>query len=193
MESSSLAPVPPQITCDLRSLDEESFKKTMEEQVKLGWPDVEEQYKAFVSKYLIDFNYHSAAIAVGIDPKSAIKILRDPLVNAYVKWMRQGLEARDLMTRELVVHKWLETLPELRGDVAVPFVTKMGENVMVRKYHASEYVRALVELSRITNLTPQESLAGKQPKIEVTLNFQGLAAPAQTPIIDAEVVKNETF
>jgi hypothetical protein len=174
----------PQITVDLRSLDEESFKKTMEEQATLGWPDVTDQEKVFVVRYLVDFNHKKAAEESGIDPDKALRVLRDPLINAYTKWLRRGLEARELLTREMVAHHWLEALPKLRGEEEIPLVTKDGQQTKGKKYHASEYVRALVELSRITNLTPEEIHQSK-PSVQVNLNFGGMLAPGQSlPMIE---------
>lgn len=176
----------PQITCDLRSLDEESLRNTFLEQERLGWPDVTDQEKLFVVKYLVSFNHRKAAEEVGLDPESSLKMLRDPLINAYAKWMRKGIEARDLLTREMVAHRWLEAIPELRGDEAVPCVTKDGEEVMARKYHGPELIRALVELSKISGLTPTEEM-GKKAGVQVTLNFGGLLAPG-APLPPIEVI-----
>jgi hypothetical protein len=176
------ATVPPQLTVDLRYLDEESFKNTMEEQASFGWPDVTDQQKMFVHKYLIDFNHRKAAEAVGIDPDKAIFTLRDPLVNAYVKYLRRGLEAKELLAREMVAHEWLSILPKLKGEEEVACVTKEGIEVDAKKFHGPELIRALTELSKITGLAPDVIQSGGKNGVSITLNFGGLTPPPSVVI-----------
>lgn len=183
-QSTSL--VGPQITCDIRYVDEESFKNIIAEQVELGWPDITDQQKVFVVKYLTEFNYYKAAQESGLDSGAALRLLRDPLINAYVKHLRQGLEARELLTREMAAQNWIELIPRLKGEIEVPVVTKSGEVVNVKKYFAAELLRAISELSKISGLTPIEAIETGKKSVSVTLNFGGLNVPQPITTVVSE-------
>lgn len=182
MSASTELVIPPQITVDLEHIDQESFENILKEQIELGWPDVTDQEKLFVSKYLIHFKHREAAIEAGLNPDEALSILRGPLINAYVKWCRKSLEAKDVILRDMVIHNWLEILPMLKGEEEVPMVTKEGISVKAKKFHGQELLRAMTELSKISGVTPTEDLTAKKGGTRVILNFQGMQPPGNVEV-----------
>jgi hypothetical protein len=73
----------------------------------------------------------------------------------------------------MVQLRWLALLPKLLGEEESPWLTKEGEQIYGKKLYASEAVRALSELSQISELKKPPTKDGKTP-VMVQLNFSGL-------------------
>jgi hypothetical protein len=142
-----------------------------------------DQQRAFATRYMLDYNVRAAGADVGLPYNEAILALRDPGVMAYINELSEAREKLALIGKDFVVYHWINILPMLKGEVSVPLVTKSGSEFEAKKFHASEYVRALTELSVISGLKkPYAEGDMAKGKVNITLNFGGL----ERPVIEIE-------
>jgi len=140
---------------------------------KNGWPDLKPNEKTFAFNYMQHFNHNRAARDAGW--KSAgygLKLLRDPLVSAFIGFLKDELQERTLIDAEFVQSQWLELLPKLNGEEDIPLITSSGEEIMARKFHGSEMVSALRELGKSTKFYEEGS--GGSGNVSIAINLAAL-------------------
>ena len=143
--------------------------------------------RAFATHYLLDYNERSAAVAVGLNPGQGAVLLRDPGVMQHVSALQTAREKFCILGKDFAAAQWLQILPMLKGEVAVPFVTKNGSELSAKKFFASELVRALVEINNISGLSKPIDSGSKKAAVHISLNFAGMAAQEiPTVVIDSE-------
>ena len=141
--------------------------------------------RAFATRYLLDYNEREAAQSVGLSPAQGMALLRDPAVMQHVATLQAAREKFCILGKDFAASQWLEILPKLKGEVAVPLVTKNGSAVEEKKFFASELVRALVEIGNISGLSKPADTGPKKAAVNISLNFAGMASQP-TVIIESD-------
>ena len=127
-----------------------------------GWPDLTDAQKLFGMTYIESYVINASAEVVGVSAATAGKWLREPLMIEFINDLQSHMSNRSVITKDFVNLQWLKLMPKLLGEEAVPMVNKDGAVFSARKFHASESVSLLKELSKSTdfygapeNATPQ--------------------------------------
>lgn len=132
--------------------------------------------RAFATRYLLDYNERSAATSVGLQPQQGMAVLRDPTVMQYIASLQATREKFCILGKDFAASQWLEILPKLKGEEEIPLVTKNGSEFSAKKFHASELVRALVEIGNISGLSKPADAGPKKAAVNISLNFAGMAS-----------------
>lgn len=132
--------------------------------------------RAFVTRYLLDYNEREAALSVGMQAQQGAFLLRDPAIMQHVSLMQAAREKFCILGKDFAAAQWLQVLPMLKGEVEIPLVTKNGSAVLEKKFFASELVRALVEISNISGLSKPADTGPKKAAVHISLNFAGMAS-----------------
>lgn len=138
-----------------------------------GYPELTSQQKVFANRYFEDFDIIAATEAVAIAKSTGLKWLRNPLVSDYVEFLTKDFAEGSVIRREWVELQWLETWAKLSGKAESEFVNRDGDSFMVKKFHASESVSALKELTRLSGLDKDSKGTGGTT-IHINLEAFGL-------------------
>lgn len=125
---------------------------TIKELRKGGWEDLDNERKAFAYKYIESYDHCEAAAAIGKKRGDGLKLLRDPLVCAFLSDLQEAMGERSIIKRDFINVQWLKLLPKLMGEEEVMLgVDKDGLQLEGYKFHSADATRALTELSKSTN------------------------------------------
>lgn len=153
-------------------------------------PPLTPQQRAFATRYLLDYDVGSAGTYAGLSGTNARMMLRSPEVLAHIKALQEAREKFCIIGKDFAAFQLLDALPKLKGEVEVPLVTKNGTEYVAKKFHASELVRALIELDNISGLSKPQETGPKKAAVNISLNFAGMANQP-TVIIEGELNDKE--
>lgn len=148
-----------------------------------GWEDLSHQKKAFAYEYLSNgYKHRKAATHAGIAENSGLKVLREPLVSAFIAELQEKHFTSAIITKQFVESQYLELIPFLKGEEEIPIVTGQGEEKNVYKFHASELVGVLRDLSKVTGYQQEEEK--NKGMVNIQMNFGAV-------MDDPEIIINE--
>jgi len=153
-----------------------SSEKSPEEQLDnspVGNPssDIPPWVRAFAIEYVGNGNNHrKAAKAVGRLPSRGASLLRDPRVRAEISRIQEAKEREAIITRDMVEMLYLDLIPKLSGEEEVPLVSPAGEQFYARKFHSSELVSVLRDLSKSSGYVKEEETKSGQVNIQINID-----------------------
>ncbi len=152
----------------------------VERHVANGFIDMEERDKAFAVEYITNgFKHLDAAEAVGLTRSAGLRMLRDPLVGAFVGHLQEQNNTAKLITTQFVEQQYLEILPKLKGEEESEHVDlKEGTSFLAKKFHSAELVSVLRDLGKSSGyIAPDAGSGGGGPAVNVQINLGDLAGP----------------
>ena len=162
---------------DIATLEERAV--LLERNRGLNWPDVTPEQRAFAYELLRNGYKHAAAAEeIGLARSAGIRLLRHPLVSAFIAELQEQEASHNFITKRFVESMYVDLLPKLLGEEEVPLVTPAGEQFHAKKFHSSEAVSVLRDLSKSSGY--QETEGPKSATVNVTINaaaMQGSASP----------------
>ena len=145
----------------MTNLDE--LNEQIERNKSDGWLDLSDQQKLFGLSYVETYSIKSSAEIASVSANTASKWLRLPLVLEFINDLQSHLHGRSVITKDFVALQWLKLMPKLLGEEDVSMVDKDGCSFMTKKFHASESVSLLKELSKSTDFYGATENATNQP------------------------------
>jgi phage terminase small subunit len=144
-----------------------------------GFADLTAQQRLFALEYHKEPNHLTAADAAGIGRTAAMRTFRDPLVQEFLKHLREKQEHYTLIDKGFIEVQYLSLYGKLIGEEDVAFVDKEGDTQMVRKFHASEAVSLLRDMAKTIGVLKEEGA-------NVTFNMNNVnLTDEQKSILDA--------
>lgn len=144
-----------------------------------GWPDVPAQAKVFVHEYVATGNLNDAVARIDSSRKVGSRLLRDPLVHAYLQHLQEDLVDHTIITRQFVELEMLQTLDEVSGKVDVPQVTKDGEAFMAPIYNPSSKIALLKEMRSLAGVSGNQDGDSGGVKVVINLGDAGYVEPPE--------------
>ena len=132
----------------LELYDPDEVNAQIERNRKNGFEDLTLPERAFAHQYIIDYDHRRAAVDTGFGADAGIRLVRKPLIAAYIKALQDEDLVADTITRDFVRAQMLNLLPKLMGDEEIPVVLSNGANILARKFHAGEANALLRELAK---------------------------------------------
>lgn len=170
-------------SADLLPMIVGNVSDVIEQNKENGWPGVPAKTKVFCHEYSICFSLDAARKRVGISRDRASRLVRDPLVRAYIDSLVEELREETLFRREFVELEMMKLLDEVSGNVDMPSVTRDGEVFFAPHFNPSVKLQLLKEMKGSANAGSGE---GGAP-INLNINFGDLGvAPAVE--IEGEVI-----
>lgn len=113
------------------------------------------------------------------------RLFGDPLLRAFISELQKEMTVHRLLTEQWVEVNILKNMPKFEGEEAVPFITKDGEQVFRKKWHAKE----LVAIFKHFGGNPDQKKAGG---VHVNINFEAMGVTRDAPhVIDVEVTQGD--
>lgn len=144
-----------------------------------NWAGLAPDSRAFAVAYLKSYSHIQAARDIG-KPGRGLDYIRDPLVSAFIQDLQQDFDEYNFITANWVRQKWVELIPKLMGEEAVPVITSHGEEVKAHKFHSSESIAALRELSKSTKFYADGSAPPGAGGVQVVINMGNMLSGADT-------------
>lgn len=116
-----------------------------------GWDDLDPKRKAFALEYLANGHDHRAAAEkTGFGASRGMRLLREPLTNAYIDHVQNAHYSGRLITKQFVTSQYMRLLPMLMGDEEINIVLSNGAEMTGKKFHAASAVSVLRDLAKAT-------------------------------------------
>lgn len=164
-----------------------SYSDDITRNIANGFQDLSAQKKAFAFAYLETYKIGEAAEQAGVSSTTGAKWFREPLVNAFITEIQSEYQRRSVVDADFVRTQWLQMLPKVMGDEAVPMVLNDGTQIEGRKFHASDATRVLTELSKSTKFYEGGSGNNGAVSININLDAMGISTNVKTEkVIDHE-------
>ena len=128
-------------------LPPEEVKSLIERMRSTGWADLNPRKRAFAISFASTGSHIQTANELNIDTQTALKYTRDAVTMAMVQDIQDSFLEINVISASYVRQKWLELLPKLMGEEDVSLVYRDAP-FTGKKFHASETVALLKELSR---------------------------------------------
>lgn len=140
-----------------------------------GWPDLDPKRKAFAYFYLESYNQRLAAEKAGFNPSTGSKLLREPLLMAFITDAQEVMAQRSLVNRDFVNFQWLKLLPKVMGEEEVAIVDrKEGLSFFAKEFNANAAAKVLTELSKSTNFYADGSDSKGAVTVNINLEAMGI-------------------
>lgn len=171
-------------------VDDQEVYRQIQRHASTNWVDFDPQLKAFAYEYLISYDHRAAAEKIGKAASGGMKILRNPLVAAYISFIQENRNLPNVITEDLVRQQYLDLIPKFRGEVAVPMVVD-GEEVSFKKFHGSELLQVLRELGKSTKFYENGSGLGGG-NVNVSINFGDVTTETPKGItVNGQIIREE--
>jgi phage terminase small subunit len=140
------------------------------------WPDLDSQRKAFAYFFLEDYNARNAAEKAGFNKNTGSKLLREPLLMAFVNDCQKTLGERSFVNRDFVTMKWLEMLPKVMGEEEIPIINnKDSYAFMAKQFDSAGAAKVLTELSKSTDFYANGSGSTASVTVNIDLGALGMS------------------
>ena len=137
-----------------------------------GFPSLTDQEKSLAIEWRCNgYKVGEAGEFVGLSSSVAGRILRKPLMKAFIAHMGEQIGQDRLITQAFIESAYMELLPKLNGEEEVPLVTPAGEQYSAKKFHSGEMVSVLRDLAKATGYTKEEAI---QQGIQVNIDMGAL-------------------
>jgi len=151
--------------------DKEQLAAVIERNKANGWEDLSAQRKAFAMHFLLNYDHRAAAKKVKFSLEMGAKLIREPLLSAYISELQSQDLISNIVTEDFVRTQWLNLIPILSGQVEIPIVLADGSEINARKFHAAELNNVLKELAKSTKFYEEGSGDGS---VNVQINVAAL-------------------
>lgn len=144
----------------------EGLKSWLEQNRLNGFSDLSQAERLFALEYVKTCDRFEAARVSGIAPTRTLRILRDPLVQEFIKHLNDQKQHYSLIDAAFIEVQYLSLYGKLMGEEAVAIVDKENCVHMRHKFHASESVAALRDMAKMSGVYKEE-----QPGVNVNVNL----------------------
>jgi hypothetical protein len=123
-------------------------------QKEKDFPDLKPQERAFSEDYCINgYNHREAAETAGLDPDRGIRLLRDPLIRAFIAFVQDKRFDASIVTKDFIDAKLDELYDMSVGHVEVAHVdAKTGRVFAARKFYGTLALDILREKSKMNGI-----------------------------------------
>lgn len=134
-----------------------------------GFVDLPAQHRLFALEYHKEPNHFKAADECGIARNQALRILREPLVQEFIKYLREKQEHYTLIDKGFIEVQYLTLYGKLLGEEEVNMVDKDGLAFTAKKFHSSEAVAALRDMAKSVEFFKEDPAA--RVNVNLGVNF----------------------
>ena len=138
-----------------------------------GWKDLTDQRKAFAMEYVINYDHRAAAKKVGFALSSGARLIKEPLIGAYISHLQELHLTSSIVTREFINSNYIQLLSMAMGREEIDIVLPNGEGIKATKTSIAEATSILKEMSKgIEYETP--NVNAKNSDVSITIDFGNL-------------------
>lgn len=172
----------------VRFLDKDSIRELIERNRKTNWPDLQPRQKAFVYAFLVNYDHREAAITAGLSANSGIKMLRHPLIEAFVAFQQEKLATNSFITKEYITTHLVNLIPMLTGQVEVPFTLPNGEQCSGKQFKPAELRGVLQDLAKtVEGYDKNQNFGGGNSGVTVNIDLKSLVGEDVGITIEGEI------
>lgn len=144
---------------NLYSGNPDALKSWLEANRQNGFMDLPQQHRAFVLEYIKTHDRFDACDVAGISRNQSLKVLRDPLVQEFIKYLNEQKQHYSLIDASFIEVQYLSLYGKLLGEEEVAMVDKDGNTLVRKKFHASESVAALRDMAKMSGVYKEDPVS----------------------------------
>lgn len=156
-----------------------------------GWPDLPPKKRGFAHHYVLEYNHRESAEEVGYNASNGIKMLRDPLVAAYIEYLQELQLTSNIITKEFINTNYMKLFEMATGQVDIMMILPDGSQVERKKTMVGEATNILKEMSK--SIEYEKGNNTKNAPVSISINFDNLTGSDEAPVmvIDANIIDQE--
>ncbi len=157
----------------------------VESQERNGWLDISIDEIAFCDEYLANgYKHREAAISCEFAASAGIRLVRKPLLRAYITHQQDKKRLRSIVTERFLDAQLMDLYDQAIGEVDVAIVTANGDEISAKKFNGSLALSIIQERSKTAGVTKGEEGKGGA-LVNVTIDMGSLLGHTPKVIIDA--------
>lgn len=135
---------------DSYGMTPEERKIYLAQQRENGFQDLDQKKRLFVLNFIETGSYTQAASAAKVGSDTGKRWLRDPLVQAFKRYLNEQQEHYSLIDAGFVETQYLQLFAKLTGEEAVAMVDKDGRSFEAKQFQGAAAVSCLKDLAKIS-------------------------------------------
>jgi len=153
-----------------------------------GWATMNPVHRAFAHSYLDSYDHRGAAKEVGHAAAHGIKLLRDPIVAAYIAEMQNQSRLSTIISKDFINMNYLKLLDYAMGREEMPIVLASGDQITAKKVMVGEAKNILAEMAKSTEY--EKDTGTKTAAVSISINMGSLLGDdAAGVVIDGDIVE----
>lgn len=144
----------------------------IERQRESNWPDLPTKERAFAHEYIIEYRHRDAAKQSGFSPDNGARLLRKPLVAAYIAYLQEMQLTSNIITKDFINAQYLRLYDMATGLEEQQLVTADGDEYKAKKTELGTAVNIVKEMSKSTEY--EKDTGNKTAAVQVNIDFGGL-------------------
>jgi len=157
---------------DLPISSPEELHTYVERQKANGFQDLPQNKRAFAHEYIIDYKHRRAATETGIPANKGIRLLREPLVAAYIEYLQTMQLTNNIITKDFINAQYLHLYDMATGLEPQCLVTADGDEYMARKTELGTAHNILDKISKSTEYAKETG--NKNAPVSISIDFGNL-------------------
>jgi hypothetical protein len=159
--------------------------KYIERNRQNGWPDLDERRKALAYNYVSNgYDHRSAASNCGFSANSGLRLIREPLLGAFIEHLQKETYQADIISRSLVESR-LDQLWEIAvGDCPIPIVLANGEEIEAAKFHGELAMSVIKEQNKMKGFVKEDT--NKSGNVLIQINTNAMTGEVEAELVDRD-------
>lgn len=138
-----------------------------------GFESLTPNRRAFCHEYITNgYKHREAAKSVGIAAASGIRVLREPLVGAYISYLQSMQQTSAIITKDYINAQYMALYDMATGLEPQCLVTADGDEFMAKKTELGTAHNILKEMSKSTDYA--QETGNKVAAVSVNIDFGNL-------------------
>lgn len=127
------------------------------EQRQNGFTALSQRDRRFALDFIQSGSYVEASKAAGVSTAVGRRLMRNPLVSAFISYLNQRQEHYSLIDAGFIETQYLSLFAKLIGEDDIPMVDKEGGQFQGKKFDGPAAVSALRDMAKISGHYKEES------------------------------------
>lgn len=158
----------------------------LEKQQAENFPDLSDQLRAFAQEYVTNgYKHREAAIEVGRAASGALKLVRNPLVCAYVRYLQDIRVDSSYVTKDFMDAKLEELQDMAMGEADIAVVLADGTETQAKKFQGELALKVLQKRGELSGAAkPAET--GQGGSVSVHIDVGALLGASNGKIVSEQ-------
>lgn len=166
----------------------EELSNLIEREMKSGFASLSTQRKAFAHEYIVDYKHRRAAKETGFSANTGIRLVREPLIAAYVEHLQSLQLTNNIITKDFINAQYMVLYEMSIGEVEQHHVLPDGTPMLIKKTELGTAHNILDKMSK--SIEYAKDTGNKTAAVSISIDIDGIRG-ADEAIVVGEIIEHE--